>query len=112
VSHTSPDTETAYPHSSSAGLLGEALNNNLAGSVLIVSASLGSIAAGIPLTVMAAPLSSAGGLALALESRQLRDYSLFVVGGAVTLAWFMVHHFWFLDVDMQVGGVSALVCRL
>ena len=82
------------------------MRNNLAGSVLIVSASLGSIAAGIPLTVMAAPLIAAGGLALALESRQLRDYGLFVVGGAVTLAWFIVHHFSFLDIDMQVTSTA------
>lgn len=83
-------------------MLGEALSSNLAGSVLIVSATLGSIAAGIPLPVLAAPLISAGGLALALESRQLRDYALFVVGGATTAVWFIVHHFWFLDVNLQV----------
>ena len=91
-------------------MLGEALNSNLAGSVLIVSATLGSIAAGIPLPVLAAPLISAGGLALALESRQLRDYALFAVGGATTAAWFIVHHFWFLDVNLQArfSGQYAL----
>ena len=83
-------------------MLGEALSSNLAGSVLIVSATLGSIAAGIPVPVLAAPLVSAGGLALALESQQFRDYALFVVGGATTAAWFIVHHFWFLDIMLQV----------
>ncbi len=100
-------------------MLGEALSSNLAGSVLIVSATLGSIAAGIPLPVLAAPLISAGGLALALESRQLRDYALFGIGGAPTAAWFILHHFWFLDINLQVQYVPSklfppylqLVCK-
>lgn len=85
-----------------AGLLGEALSSNLAGSVLIVSSTLASIATGIPLPVLPAPLVSAGGLALALESRQIQDYMLFVAGGLTTSAWFILHHFWFLDVKLQV----------
>ena len=86
-----------------AGFWLDAKGGNVVGSVLVVSSALGSIAAGIPLPVLAAPLISVGGLAIALESQQGRDYALFVIGGATTTAWFIVHHFWFLQTSLQVS---------
>ena len=32
------------------------------------------------------------------ESGQLRDYTVFAAGAALTFAWFLHHHFWFLEV--------------
>ena len=32
------------------------------------------------------------------ESGQLRDYAVFAAGAALTSAWFLHHHFWFLEV--------------
>ena len=36
--------------------------------------------------------------ALWYESGQLRDYAVFAAGAVVTAAWFLHHHFWFLQV--------------
>ena len=90
-----------------AGLLGDGFNATLTGSALMASAGLGGVAAGVPLVLMAAPLLAAGGLALYLESLQLRDYAVFMFGASLTVAWFIVHHFWFLDVMLQVRRVIS-----
>ena len=50
----------------------------------MLSAGAGSVAAGVPMTVMPAPLVAAGGLAMYLESAALRDYLLFVAGSLGT----------------------------
>lgn len=75
----------------------------LTSSALLLSASLGAVAAGMPLLYLAAPLVGAGGLALFLQSRKLADYCIFVMGGVFTAAWFIHHHFWFLEVDIAVS---------
>ena len=69
-------------------MLTDNVASTLDGTALMLSAGAGSVAAGVPLTVMPAPLVAAGGLAMYLESGALRDYLLFVAGalgtGAVT----------------------------
>lgn len=71
-------------------------------TALLTSAFLGSLAAGLPLTVIPAPVFAAAGLGLFLESHAFRDYIFFVAGAACTAAWFIHHHFWFLEIDLQV----------
>lgn len=72
--------------------------SSLDGTALMLSAGAGSVAAGVPMTVMPAPLVAAGGLAMYLESAALRDYLLFVAGALGTGGYiypnkrdFMVH---------------------
>ena len=36
------------------------------------------------------------------ESGQLRDYAVFAAGAALTSAWFLHHHFWFLEVCKSI----------
>ena len=63
-----------------AGLLGDAVASTLDGAALMIAAGAGSLAAGVPITVMPAPLLAAGGLAMYLDTDALRDYLLFVAG--------------------------------
>ena len=72
--------------------------STVAGSLLIVCACAGAFAAGLPLLVMPAPLVAASGLVLWFESGQLRDYAIFFAGAMLTAAWFLNHHFLFLEV--------------
>ena len=74
-----------------AGLLTESVAGTLDGTALMLSAGAGSVAAGVPLTVMPAPLVAAGGLAMYLESGALRDYLLFVAGALGTGAGLSLH---------------------
>jgi len=73
--------------------------STVAGSLLIVCTCAGAFAAGVPLLVMPAPLVAASGLVLWFESGQLRDYAIFFAGSILTAAWFVHHHFWFLEVN-------------
>ena len=63
-----------------AGLLGDAVASTLDGAALMIAAGAGALAAGVPITVMPAPLLAAGGLAMYLDTDALRDYLLFVAG--------------------------------
>lgn len=90
-------------------MLTGAEQSSLMGSVLLVSALLGSFAAGIPLPVIPAPMFAAGGLALFLQSREFKDYIFFVLGALCTFAWFIHHHFWFLEINLQVKTSSLSV---
>jgi imidazolonepropionase-like amidohydrolase len=63
-----------------AGLLGDAVASTLDGAALMIAAGAASLAAGVPITVMPAPLLAAGGLAMYLDTDALRDYLLFVAG--------------------------------
>lgn len=56
----------------------------LLGPLLMVSAALGSLAAGVPIWVLPAPLLAAAGLSMFYDTRTLRDYLLFVAGGLLT----------------------------
>ncbi len=58
--------------------------STLDGTALMIAAGAGSLAAGVPITVMPAPLLAAGGLAMYLDTAQLRDYLLFVAGALGT----------------------------
>ena len=87
---------------SDSGVLSSVQATNLGGTVLLVSALLGSFAAGLPIPVIPAPLFAAGGLALFLQSKDIKDYMIFYAGSLCTAAWFLHHHFYFLDIDFQV----------
>jgi hypothetical protein len=83
----------------------------LVGPTLMASASVGALAAGMPAWALPAPLAAAAGLGLFHDSRALRDYAIFVLGALATAAWFVWHHFWFLDV--RVGGLHVrALCAL
>ena len=73
--------------------------STVAGALLIACSCAGAFAAGVPLLVMPAPLVAASGLFLWFESGQLRDYAIFVAGALLTTAWFVHHHFGFLEVN-------------
>lgn len=66
------------------GLLGDAVASTLDGAALMIAAGAGALAAGVPITVMPAPLLAAGGLAMYLDTDALRDYLLFVAGALGT----------------------------
>lgn len=86
-----------------AGLLGSNMAgsflNTLSSALLIVSACGGAFAAGVPFAIMPAPLVAASGLVLWYESGQLWEYGVFVAGVLLAALWFVIHHFWFLEVS-------------
>jgi hypothetical protein len=93
------------------GALPPAAAEALVGPTLMASASVGALAAGMPAWALPAPLAAAAGLGLFHDSRALRDYAIFVLGALATAAWFVWHHFWFLDV--RVGGLHVrALCAL
>ncbi len=55
-----------------------------AGSALLVCTTAGAVAAGVPFQWLPAPLVAACGLALFFDSRNLREYIVFVVGAFMT----------------------------
>lgn len=78
---------------------------------LLIATIAGSIAFGVPLPLFPAPLLAAIGFALYYESRQLKEYFLFILGAIITVIWMIWQHFWFLDV--KVGFVSIQsICQL
>lgn len=79
-------------------MLQEEVGVILLGGALILSAGAGALAAGVPLLLLPAPLIGAAYLALYYRSGLLRDYLLFVGCTVITCAWFLYHHFWFLEV--------------
>ena len=81
--------------------------STVAGSLLIVCACAGAFAAGLPLLVMPAPLVAASGLVLWFESGQLRDYAIFFAGAMLTAAWFLNHHFLFLEVGNRAPECTS-----
>ena len=94
-----------------SGALGQEVEGVLVAPLLMLSAALGSLAAGVPIWVLPAPLLAAAGLAMFYETRLLRDYSLFTIGGLCTGGWFLWHHFSFLDIELD-GMKLHLVCSL
>lgn len=83
--------------------------STVAAALLIMCACAGAFAAGVPLLVMPAPLVAASGLVLWFESGQLRDYAIFFAGTILTSAWFLHHHFWFLEVGSDDSGAKPLI---
>jgi hypothetical protein len=66
------------------GALGEEMEGTLVGPLLMLSAAVGALAAGLPIWMLPAPLLAASGLAMFYETRSLRDYLLFVAGALAT----------------------------
>ena len=81
-----------------------------AGPVLVMAAGAAGLAAGLPLWALPAPLAAAAGLALFWESGAGGDYALFAAGAAGCGAWFVGHHFWFLDVPLGSGHTLRSAC--
>jgi len=93
------------------GALGSSIDVTIAGSFLLLCTTAGSLAAGVPFAWLPAPLVGACGLALFFDSRSLREYAVFVGGAFLTGVWFVVQHYWFLDI--AVGGLHLrLLCKL
>ncbi|GMH37943.1 hypothetical protein BSKO_05827 [Bryopsis sp. KO-2023] len=94
-----------------AGLLNSQAGFIFGGGALIVAAGAGGVVAGLPLPLMPCPLIGAAGMALYYDSRQLRDYVVFLAGTAAAAIYLFYQHFWFLEVS--VGGVSVRgICQL
>lgn len=87
-----------------SGALGQEAEGVLMAPLLMLSAALGSLAAGLPIPILPAPLLAAAGMSMFYESRSMREYILFAAGGVVSGGWFLWHHFSFLDV--QLDGIS------
>jgi len=83
-----------------------------AGPVLVMAAGAAGLAAGLPLWALPAPLAAAAGLALFWESGAGADYALFAAGAAGCGAWFVGHHFWFLDVPLGAGHTLRSACAI
>ena len=66
------------------GALGPEVETTLLGPVLMLSASVGSLAAGLPMWVLPAPLLAAAGLTMFYDTHLLRDYALFWAGAVLT----------------------------
>lgn len=73
----------------------------LLGPITMVSTAMGCLVVGVPIWALPAPLICAGGIAMYCESKTSRDYMLVICGGLVTGAWFIWHHFWFLDIVLD-----------
>ena len=67
-----------------SGSLGEEVEGMLVGPLLMLSAAVGALAAGLPIWMLPAPLLAASGLAMFYDTRTLRDYLLFAVGALLT----------------------------
>jgi hypothetical protein len=91
------------------GALGTAVDVTIAGSCLLLCTTAGGLAVGVPLVWMPAPILAACGLALYYDSRSLREYSVFVLGAVLTAAWFVYHHFWFLDIKVGFVHLHTMV---
>jgi hypothetical protein len=87
-----------------SGALGQEAEGALVAPLLMLSAALGSLAAGLPIPILPAPLLAAAGMSMFYESRSMREYILFAAGAVVSGGWFLWHHFSFLDV--QLDGIS------
>jgi hypothetical protein len=67
-----------------SGSLGGEVEGMLVGPLLMLSAAVGALAAGLPLWMLPAPLLAASGLAMFYDTGSMRDYMLFVVGALAT----------------------------
>jgi hypothetical protein len=93
------------------GALGTSMDATVAGSCLLLCTTAGSLAVGVPLHWLPAPMVAACGLALYYDSRSLQEYSIFVLGAFLTAGWLVHQHFWFLD--LRVGFVHLhTICKL
>lgn len=88
-----------------SGSLSEETEGLLVGPLLMLSAAVGALAAGLPLWMLPAPLLAASGLAMFYDTRSLRDYLLFVAGALATGGW-LGSEWW------ELGGHGWLVVAL
>jgi hypothetical protein len=94
-----------------SGMMGEETASLLMGPITMVSAAIGSLVMGVPIWALPAPLVAAAGVSLCYESKSLRDYTLIIVGGLASGAWFLWQHFWFLDIELD-GFSLRTMCIL
>ena len=66
------------------------------------------MACGLPVWLMPAPLLAGSGIALFYDSGSIRDYCLFTGGAFATCLWFLHHHYWFLNIQIQTHGLRFL----
>ena len=88
-------------------LAGE-LGSSLGGAALVMTCGAAGLASGLPLWLMPAPLLAGSGIALFYDSGSLRDYCLFSAGTFVAGLWFLHHHYWFLNIQVQMHGLRFL----
>ncbi len=62
----------------------------------------------MPVWLMPAPLLAGSGIALFYDSGSIRDYCLFTGGAFATCLWFLHHHYWFLNIQIQTHGLRFL----
>jgi hypothetical protein len=80
-------------------------------TALVASALAGALATGAPLWLLPAPCLAAVGLAsFTTAGREPRDYGIFVAGATLSFVWFLSHHFWFLDMQLNAMSLAEL-CR-
>lgn len=91
-----------------AGVLSGELGSSLGGAALVMSCGAAGLACGLPLWLMPAPLLAGSGIALFYDSGSLRDYCLFSAGTFATGLWFLHHHYWFLNIQVQAHGLRFL----
>ena len=96
------------PWHSDAGMLSGELGSSLGGAALVVSCGAGGIACGLPVWLMPAPLLAGCGIALFYDSGIIRDYCIFTAGAFATALWFVHHHYWFLNIQIQTHGLRFL----
>jgi hypothetical protein len=94
-----------------SGTMGDQTALILLGPISMLSTAIGCLIIGVPIWVLPAPLIAAAGVTMYSESRSMRDYSLIVLGGLTTAGWFLWHHFWFLDIELD-GMHLRTVCGL
>ena len=89
-------------------MLSGELGSSLGGAALVVSCGAGGIACGLPVWLMPAPLLAGCGIALFYDSGTIRDYCIFSAGAFATALWFVHHHYWFLNIQIQTHGLRFL----
>ena len=94
-----------------AGVLSGELGSSLGGAALVLSCGAAGAACGLPLWLMSAPPIAGCGIALFYDSNSIRDYCLFLAGTLATALWFLHHHYWFLNIQVQTHGLRFL-CQL
>lgn len=102
---------TISVYSASAAFLAHCMN--AVGSILPVGVMQGAlvlatsnamIVIGAPMMMVPVPVIGSIAFARYYQSQQLHDYIVFACSAATCFGWFMLNHFWSLDIN--VGGVS------
>ncbi|KAK4780040.1 hypothetical protein SAY87_016146 [Trapa incisa] len=88
----------------SLGMVSDAFSSMAFISLVVVVSAAGAIVIGVP--IMFLPLPSAAGFYFArfFTKKSLPSYFAFAVLGSLTVAWFMLHNFW--DLNIWMSGMS------